>query len=153
MGTLHPRPLLCERARGWASLAIDGELSEFERALMQAHLARCPDCAAFVDDVGVATAALRSTEPELLAHPIALPARTHRVGASALRLGAVAAVFVGAFGLAGSLTVDPGPSPGSRIQITGASDYTNELLLRQVQREALTPVPPPNRRGKVLLPL
>jgi predicted anti-sigma-YlaC factor YlaD len=153
MGTLHPRPLLCERTRGWASHALDGELSEFERALMQVHLARCPDCAAFVEDVGVATAALRSTEPEPLAHAIALPVRTRRVGVGALRLGAVAAVFVGALGLAGSLTVDPGPAPGSRIQASGASDFANELLLREVQRTALTPVPPPNRRGKVLLPL
>ena len=36
---LHASPAICERARSWASLRLDGELSEFEDALLSAHLA------------------------------------------------------------------------------------------------------------------
>jgi hypothetical protein len=153
MGTLHPRPLLCERTRGWASLAIDDELSEFEQALMRAHLGRCADCAAFAADVSVATETLRATDLEPLAHPIVLPVRTRRVGSSALRLGAVAAVFVGALGLAGSLTIDAGPPPGRSAAPAGVSDQATEILLREAQRQALIPLPPQNRSRKVLLPI
>ena len=46
-----PRGALCDRARGWAALAPDGELSELERKLLQAHLLRCEECRAFADDV------------------------------------------------------------------------------------------------------
>lgn len=155
MGTLHPRPLLCERTRGWASLALDGELSEFERALMQAHVDRCPDCARFVSDVGAVTQALRSTPPERLSHPVSLPARAGRVRAGVLRLGAVAGVVVGALGLAGTLTIDPGPPARADVEVRAApSDQQSERLLRVPQRMALTPAPLPDRGQKVLsLPL
>ena len=49
----------CERARQWASVELDGELSTFERALLADHLGRCPDCRAFRADVAGLTAALR----------------------------------------------------------------------------------------------
>jgi predicted anti-sigma-YlaC factor YlaD len=38
---------LCARARFWVSLRIDGELSQLEGALLDAHLVRCPDCREF----------------------------------------------------------------------------------------------------------
>jgi predicted anti-sigma-YlaC factor YlaD len=37
----------CERAREWASLRADGELSELESVLLDVHLARCDACRAF----------------------------------------------------------------------------------------------------------
>lgn len=155
MGVLHPRPLLCERTRGWASLGLDGELSDFEGALMRAHLERCGACAEFVLDVRAATDALRTTELRPVPHPVSLPARPRRVGGGALRLGAVAAVFVGALGLAGSLTIDPGQPLGpSPARATGPTDQVNDLLIRGPQRLALTPPPLPDRGRKVLsLPL
>ena len=155
MGTLHPRPLLCERTRGWASLALDGELSELERALMQAHVERCPGCARFVADVGAVTEALRSAAPEPLPHPVSLPARAGRVRAGMLRLGAVAGVVVGALGLAGTLTVDTGPPARADVEVrTAPSDQQTDRLLRVPQRMALTPSPLPDRGRKVLsLPL
>jgi hypothetical protein len=154
MGTLHPRPLLCERTRGWASLALDGELSEFEGALMRAHLERCAACAAFALDVTAATDAVRTTPLRPVPHQFALPARPRRVASGVVRLGAVAAVFVGALGLAGSLAIDPGPPPGQGTRALGASDQVNDLLIRGPQRLVLTPPPLPDRGRKVLsLPL
>lgn len=39
--------LMCERARRWSSLRVDGELSELESALLDNHLGRCSSCRAF----------------------------------------------------------------------------------------------------------
>src|SRR3954454_14380896 len=50
----------CERARQWASAAVDGELSTFERALLEDHLGRCSSCREFSRDVGGMTSALRA---------------------------------------------------------------------------------------------
>jgi anti-sigma factor RsiW len=155
MGSLHPRPLLCERTRGWASLDLDGELSDFERALMRSHVERCPACSLFVQEIGSATLALREAPPERIPHPVVLPARPRRVRAGALRLGAVAGVVVGALGLAGSLTIDPGGPAPAQIEVRGApTDQQNDRLLRVAQRMALTAPPLPDRGRKVLtLPL
>ena len=37
----------CDRAREWATGDVDGELSSFERVLLNAHLAECPACREF----------------------------------------------------------------------------------------------------------
>ena len=50
----------CERARQWASADADGELSTFERALLEDHLGRCSSCREFSRDVGGMTSALRA---------------------------------------------------------------------------------------------
>jgi predicted anti-sigma-YlaC factor YlaD len=55
---------LCARARFWASLRIDGELSELEGALLDAHLARCPECAAVAAGFAGASAQLRAAQQE-----------------------------------------------------------------------------------------
>jgi len=44
---LSPRDGRCERARQWASLRLDGELSELEDALLEQHLEGCSSCSAF----------------------------------------------------------------------------------------------------------
>jgi hypothetical protein len=155
MGTLHPRPLLCERTRAWGSLALDGELSDFERVLMQSHLDRCAECAAFVADIGTTTLTIRRAALEPLPHLVSLPARSRRFRTGALRLGAVAGVVVGALGLAGSLTIDPaGPEPAQAEVRGAATDQQNDRLLRVAQRMALISPPLPDRGRKVLsLPL
>ena len=57
---------LCARARFWASLRIDGELSELEGALLDAHLGRCAACREVVAGVTGATEGLRAA-------PLAVP--------------------------------------------------------------------------------
>lgn len=54
---------LCSRARFWASLRLDGQLSELEGALLDAHLAGCPACRSFAE-------AAESTTEELRAAPL-----------------------------------------------------------------------------------
>jgi predicted anti-sigma-YlaC factor YlaD len=53
----------CERARAWASLRADGELSELESALLDAHLARCASCRSFARGAVEVASALRTARP------------------------------------------------------------------------------------------
>ena len=57
----------CTREREWISLALDGELSEFEQVVMAAHLERCADCRAFAAEARGFTTALRAAPDEPLA--------------------------------------------------------------------------------------
>src|SRR5438034_79014 len=50
MSAVAPR-LECDSVREWASLQLDGELSEFERVLMDAHFAVCADCTQFRETI------------------------------------------------------------------------------------------------------
>jgi predicted anti-sigma-YlaC factor YlaD len=89
----------CDRARQWASLELDGELSSFERALLANHVAGCPSCKAFRAEIGGLTTALRAAPYEPFGG-IVLGRIRRRVG---MRLApAVAAMAVAAVGL-GSL--------------------------------------------------
>src|SRR5215831_16267257 len=78
MRPFHSRTWACDRARQAASLRLDGELSQLERALLDRHLERCPDCAAFADDAASFTSALRAAEPVRLEAPIRIPFRRRR---------------------------------------------------------------------------
>jgi predicted anti-sigma-YlaC factor YlaD len=96
----------CERARRWASLGLDGELSQVEEALLRAHVGRCAACARYSRDLDGLTRELR-TAP--LARPrLGVPARRRTSGMRGLRLGAAAAAAIaiaaGLGSLAGSLT-------------------------------------------------
>jgi len=62
----HLQSAICERARSWISLREDDELSEFECALLDAHLARCAACAEFAADVSSTTLTLRAQPLETL---------------------------------------------------------------------------------------
>jgi len=89
----------CDRARQWASLELDGELSSFERALLANHVVRCPSCKAFRAEINSLTTALRTAQYEPF-RGIVLGRIRRRVG---MRLApAAAAMAVAAVGL-GSL--------------------------------------------------
>jgi predicted anti-sigma-YlaC factor YlaD len=97
----YPSRVDCERARPWAALAPDGELSELERRLLDSHLAQCGACRAFFADVAATTRALRTAEYEALAEPVSVLAWRRRERYARLRaVAASAAVAVMALGLA-----------------------------------------------------
>jgi predicted anti-sigma-YlaC factor YlaD len=86
----------CDRARQWASLELDGELSSFERALLESHVAGCPSCADFRAEIGGLTTTLRAAPHEPF-EGVVLGHIRRRVR---LRLApAVAAMAVAAVGL------------------------------------------------------
>jgi hypothetical protein len=153
MGVLHHRSLLCERTRGWVSLSLDGELSEFERALVRSHLDRCAQCASFAADVAATTGLLRQAPLEPVPHMVALPGRRRNIGALTMRAGAAAAILVGALGLAGSVNLSSQPRGSSAGVVRGGSDEMNDRLIRVSKRQAMTPLPPQNTRHAILMPL
>ncbi|HZQ04132.1 MAG TPA: zf-HC2 domain-containing protein [Gaiellaceae bacterium] len=53
----------CERATQWISLDLDGELTELERAGLDRHLDRCPECRRLSAELAGLTTLLRSAPP------------------------------------------------------------------------------------------
>ena len=88
----------CERARQWASIELDGELSTFERVLLRAHLAHCPPCREFRTDTNGLTHALRMAPLEQLDHPVEI-SRVRRRGLRLRLAPAAAAMAVAVVGL------------------------------------------------------
>ncbi len=127
------RPHMCERAREWASLRLDGELSDFERVLLDAHLRRCPGCAAYVLEIGAITEAIRGAELEPLPMPIVLPLRRRvAYGSLFLRAGAAAAAALALTVGLGTQVRSPGNSLGgdagaSRLPVGATSGSDSEI--------------------------
>jgi len=114
---MNERRTLCERARTWAALAPDGELSSFERRLLDAHLDRCTECGSFAASVAAVSTAIRAEPLESLPHPISLAglarARARRFEPRRLLYStAAAAVAVVALSLA------------SGVALTGSHELT-----------------------------
>ena len=130
-------PLLCERACRWASLRVDGELSELESALLDDHLGRCRSCRAFargVEDVAAALAAARLERPAPLA--LVLPRRQQPRpvlrSAAAATLDPASAVAAVVGGVAGHGQSASAAKPVAMLQ---AVDSPNEL--RALRRSSL----------------
>jgi anti-sigma factor RsiW len=92
----------CDRARAWASLRVDDELSQLESALLDAHLRECATCRAFAARIAASTAAVRKAGLQQLPHPVLVSVprrRAHRgvagafVAAAMLAATAAGAVF------------------------------------------------------------
>jgi predicted anti-sigma-YlaC factor YlaD len=135
---------LCARARFWVSLRADGELSELEGALLDAHLARCGHCAEFAAGTAASTTWLREAQLERPA-PIAIAApRSPRRAIGGLATAAV--ILAGAL-VAGAVH-GTGSSSGrtSALKPTVSVVSTTETpdLLRRLRRTTLLnqrPVP------------
>lgn len=128
----------CERAREYASLRLDGELSEFESVLLESHLERCGSCMAFATDLGVVTEHLRAAPLERLESPIALPSR-RRVSMRGVQVAAAAALVVSVVGL-GSLLGSFGPSGPSPSQAAATLVAHEDRNFRDLRRASLLDV-------------
>jgi anti-sigma factor RsiW len=84
----------CARAREWASLRLDDQLSDFEEVLLEAHLALCDDCRAFAASISDLTAALRSAPLEQSELAFEGPGRTRDRTFALRAVSAAAAVAV-----------------------------------------------------------
>jgi ferric-dicitrate binding protein FerR (iron transport regulator) len=93
--TGESRSAVCERARAWASLLPDGELSLFERRLLDAHCVRCSECRRLRADVASLTTIVRGTPLDEMARPVRVPSarlRSWRPASGVLASGGVAAL-------------------------------------------------------------
>jgi predicted anti-sigma-YlaC factor YlaD len=143
---MDPGSQLCSRARFWTSLRLDGELSEIERALLDAHLAGCAPCRAFAESAAAAVHSLRAAPLEVPAPMhVELP-RTSRgplalVAAVALVAAAVVAggLLKGAVSTGG--TAASAPRATAMVATVETPDQlrrlrrTSLLDMRQVPRE------------------
>src|SRR5581483_11941607 len=89
----------CARAAQWVSLRLDRQLSDFEEVLLEAHLARCPDCKALAANVIGLTGALRAAPLEQPAFTFEAPRRTR--GRTVARRAVSTAAAVAVVGLSG----------------------------------------------------
>ena len=105
MRELRAQSRVCDRAREYSSRSLDGELSDFEHALLETHLERCAACRAYSAELAEIVTHLRAAPMESLSQQISLPSR-RRVRARAFQgAAAVAAAAVAATaGLVGSLS-------------------------------------------------
>ena len=86
----------CDRAHEWVSLELDDELSEFERTLLDAHIAGCEPCRVFRTETDAIARELRNAHLEPLTTPVAVRSRrrSFRLAPSAAA-AAVVAVALG----------------------------------------------------------
>jgi predicted anti-sigma-YlaC factor YlaD len=142
-------PPLCERACRWASLRVDGELSELESALLDDHLGRCRSCRAFacgVEDVAVALASARLERPA----PLALVVPRRRRALPLLRSAAAATLLVatGIAALVGLVAGHGQPAKAVKpVAMLQSGDSPNELrALRRLSLIDSRRVIPRNRQ-------
>jgi predicted anti-sigma-YlaC factor YlaD len=146
---------LCDRARQWASLRLDGELSELESALLDAHLARCGSCNAFAREADGIALALRAVAMERLEEPlvVAIPPRAPRVRALQIAIAAtlvlVAAVLGSVLGVASHSNASSTTAQGERHTAMVASGDTPDNL-RKLRRAALIEAGRPIPRNRLI---
>ena len=136
----HPRGVLCDRARAWAALAPDGELSELERKLLGSHLDRCHSCADFAVRVAAVAAELRAASLQPLPRPVSVPVWRRRHAYARVRtIGAAAAVAAMALGLAGRAPLSTGER--DKLQLPRVTNFANNadkevaLILRRADND------------------
>lgn len=132
-----PTGQLCARARFWASLRVDGELSELESALLDSHLVRCEACTAYATGVDATAALLRAQAPAAHA-PIALRVRRAPTRFVAAAAAAVLVVLAAALGGLMSGEVEPGPSSTVALRnVAVVSTVETPDQLRRLRRTSL----------------
>ena len=129
---------LCERARRWASLRADDELSELESALLDAHLGRCLPCRGFAEAAEEVATALRTARLERPPKPLALVLPRRRPALRALQLTAAVAFVVAAGAAAALVGADrhAGPSSAAKPVAIVAADESPDVV-RELRRTLL----------------
>jgi predicted anti-sigma-YlaC factor YlaD len=147
MGNLRRSDRACERAQAWASLDVDGELSQLERALLAAHLRRCAACADARAEVHALSELVRGAPLDVPARPLFVPSEPRARGL-ALRLAAAATLAALAAGL-GVLAGSVGDGDGA----PSAPEQTDIALLPSPDavrdRRGLRPPPQPAQQPLV----
>ncbi len=124
--------VLCDRARAWAALAPDGELSELEQKLLDAHLARCAPCESFAGDVVALADTIRAEELQRLSHPLTISAWRSRSStfARVRAVGAAAAVALMAVGITARA---PLPTDDRDTALPRVTNFSNNAEAELVQ--------------------
>ncbi len=133
-----PPSAACARVRAQVSLALDGELSQLEQALVARHLEGCPACRAYEAGAGTVTRLLRQAPLERLERPVSVrPPR--RILLARVQAGAAALlVGVAAFAMASQLASHRSPSRLSPaagvVRFPSQAQLERELALLEMVR-------------------
>jgi predicted anti-sigma-YlaC factor YlaD len=145
---------LCERGREWISLRLDGELSELAQKMLDSHLARCPECREFEQQVSAIALQLRAAPLEQVERPVEIvggrfrvPARLWSLGAAAASVAAAAVGVVGFINLGSSSPLQAGSAP--LVVVAQPSGNEDLRTFREMRAAGLKPVvlPPRPSRG------
>src|SRR5439155_2670530 len=142
---------LCDRGREWISLRLDGELSELAQKMLDSHLARCPDCSAFEEQVSGIALQLRATPLERLERPIEITHRRRRMPVRVWSMGAAAAsLAAAAVGVVGFLSLPSSGSLEAAPLVVVAPPSGNEDLrnFRTMRAAGLKAIIPPSLRDR-----
>jgi anti-sigma factor RsiW len=129
------RTMACERARVWAALLPDGELSQFEKRILEVHLARCADCARHAEQVAAIVAVVRETPSESMQSSVEV-VRRPRLGWGSMRrlaVGGTAAAAAAAIALSIAVAVDRAPQPtvpSPPVIVVGSPQSVNDDAVR-----------------------
>jgi predicted anti-sigma-YlaC factor YlaD len=131
----------CDRARQRVSIDVDGELSEFERALVDAHLASCQPCSEFRREIAGLTQTVRAAPSIELTRPIEIARLRRRYG---LRLApaaaAMAAVVVGLGSLVASTQLRSGSVGNAVIHHARSFKFDPDTAAAAIREPTVTRV-------------
>lgn len=127
----------CERARLWAALAPDDELSELELRALRSHVRACASCARFAHGIERVSELLRAEELERPSLATLVPhiVRRRRVVAARVRpVAAAAAVALMALGIASRAPLDMDARESASRTTSVPVDARDELTTLRMQR-------------------
>jgi hypothetical protein len=156
MRDLRSQSRLCDRAREYSSRGLDGELSDFEQALLENHLDRCEPCRAYSVELEQIVGRLRMAPLEPLPHPISLPSRSRaRTRVFQITAASAAAAVAATAGLVGALQSHRPATPRPNFNLTpivNSEDFQSQDVQEMHQFRAAVQAPKINlalaRRGQ-----
>lgn len=128
----------------WAALLPDGELSQFERRILEVHLARCADCARHAAELAAIVTVVRETPSESMRSPVGIGGRPRlgwgrtgrfAVGGSAAAAAAAVLSFSSVFGIDRKSDTPPTYAPVIVVSAS-SSDGTDEARLWRQTKQA-----------------
>jgi hypothetical protein len=143
----HSLGTSCERARAWAALAPDGELSMLERKLLDSHVQRCATCSDFAVQVAAVAAGLRTAALEPLPQPVSTPTRWRRspVYGRVRTVAAGAAVAAMALGIASRAPL--ATTERDSFALPRITNFSENLQREATQLRALRVAARPGAKG------
>jgi hypothetical protein len=129
-------PRECARVRQQLSLRLDFERSEFEEALLEAHLGVCGACRAFASDIEGFTGALRAAPLAELSVPVQLPRQRRRRVSALGSFSAVATVAAVVLSGVAGLHFERARATGNELRPT--HEFTT-LMEQQLDRLGAAP--------------